>query len=106
MEITFNSYFTHYRKKMRNVIEYFDNICKNAEKANRKLAGSDQSTGYGNRFHKMVSKKKNRFESIGIYDSFTKKYVLFEMVNLVGQKDKIPQEFKDMEMLIKNAFRN
>jgi hypothetical protein len=54
----------------------------------------------------MVSKKKNRFESVGLYDSFTKKYVLFEMVNLVGQKDKIPKEFKDMEMLIKNAFRN
>jgi len=91
---------------MRNIIEYFDNICKNAGKANRKLVMSDKSLGYGNRFHKMVSKKKNRFESVGLYDSFTKKYVLFEMVNLVGQKDKIPQEFRDMEMLIKNAFNN
>jgi hypothetical protein len=26
--------------------------------------------------------------------------VIFEMVNLVGQKDKIPQEFFDMEKLV------
>ena len=91
-------------KKIKRSQKFFDNICKNAEKANRKLANSDQSTGYGNRFHKMVSKKKNRFESVGIYDSFTKKYVLFEMVNLVGQKGKVPQEFYDMENMLKNAL--
>ena len=90
---------------MRKVIEYFDNICKNADIANKKLMLSDQSTGYRNRFQKMVSKRNNQYDSIGIYDYHTKQHVLFEMVNLVGQpKDSIPQELYDMESLINNAI--
>ena len=40
---------------------------------------------------------------MGICDYYTKKYVLFEMVNMVGQKDKIPVEFAQMEKLVQDA---
>jgi hypothetical protein len=53
----------------------------------------------------MRTKKQNRLHSVGIYDYHTKGYVLFEMVNLVGQKGKVPQEFYDMETMLKNASR-
>jgi hypothetical protein len=52
----------------------------------------------------MQHKKQNRLHSVGIYDYYTKNYVLFEMVNLVGQKGKVPQEFYDMESMLKNAL--
>jgi len=87
-------------RKMRNVIEFFDNIVKKMDEANKTVARSSNSTGYGNRFFKMIEKKNNRIQSLGIYDYHTKKHVIFEMVNLVGQKDKIPQEFFDMEKLV------
>ena len=88
---------------MRNIIERFDNICKIADEVNRQLKLTDNSSGYGPRFQKMMSKKQNRLHSVGIYDYHTKGYVLFEMVNLVGQKGKVPQEFYEMEAMLKNA---
>jgi hypothetical protein len=88
---------------MRNIIERFDSICKKADAVNKQLKLTDNSSGYGPRFQKMMSKKQNRLHSVGIYDYHTKGYVLFEMVNLVGQKGKVPQEFYDMETMLKNA---
>ena len=88
---------------MRNIIERFDNICKKADAVNRQLKLTGNSSGYGPRFKKMMSKKQNRLHSVGIYDYHTKGYVLFEMVNLVGQKGKVPQEFYEMEAMLKNA---
>ena len=89
---------------MRNIIERFDNICKKADKVNKELKLTGNSNGYGPRFLKMQHKKQNRWHYIGIYDYYTKKYVLFEMVNLVGQKGKVPSEFYDMEIMLKNAL--
>tara|TARA_B100000902_G_C27266241_1_gene893677 strand:- start:752 stop:1030 length:279 start_codon:yes stop_codon:yes gene_type:complete len=89
---------------MRNIIERFDSICKKADDVNRKIKLTDESSGYGPRFFKMQHKKQNRLHSVGIYDYYTKNYVLFEMVNLVGQKGKVPQEFYDMENMLKNAL--
>ena len=51
----------------------------------------------------MLHKEGKRVHSLGIYDYHTKKYVLFEMVNMVGQKNKIPIEFDQMEELVKDA---
>lgn len=91
---------------MRNIIERFDSICKKADAVNKQLKLTSESSGYGPRFQKMMSKKQNRLHSVGIYDYHTKGYILFEMVNLVGQKGKVPQEFYEMEAMLKNAVRS
>ena len=51
----------------------------------------------------MLHKNGNRIHSLGIFDYHTKKYVLFEMVNMVGQKNKVPEEFDLMEKLIRDG---
>ena len=43
---------------MRNIIERFDNICKKADAVNRQLKLTGNSSGYGPRFQKMMSKKQ------------------------------------------------
>ena len=58
--------------------------------------------------HEFCNNKFNEFEeyfttSIAVIDPLNKKYVLFEMVNMVGQKNKIPVEFDQMEQLVKDA---
>ena len=92
---------------MKNVLERFDKIVQLANSTNKAIQakGYDESgaVGYGPRFRKMLHKNGKRVHSLGIYDYFTKKYVLFEMVNMVGQKDKIPVEFAQMEKLVKDA---
>lgn len=89
---------------MRNIIDRFDSICKKADEVNKSLKLTDNSKGYGPRFLKMQHKKQNRLHSVGIYDYYTKNYVLFEMVNLVGQKGKMPQEFFEMEKMLQDAL--
>ena len=89
---------------MRNIIDRFDSICKKADEVNKSLKLTDNSKGYGPRFLKMQHKKQNRLHSVGIYDYYTKNYVLFEMVNLGGQKGKMPQEFFEMEKMLQDAL--
>ena len=57
-------------------------------------------------FRKMLHKNGNRIHSLGIFDYHTKKYVLFEMVNMVGQKNKVPEGFDLMEKLIRDGEPN
>jgi len=51
----------------------------------------------------MIHYNNKRIHSLGIYDYHTKKYVIFEMVNMVGQKDNVPAEFDQMEKMILDA---
>lgn len=91
---------------MKNIIEKFNEIIEQAYKANKLIAenGYKWTTGYGPRFRKMMHYRNKRVHSIGIFDYHTKKYVLFEMVNMVGQpKNSIPSELLDMEKLILDA---
>mgnify|MGYP001178374087 FL=1 len=90
---------------MKNVLERFENIVQLAYSVNKEIQskGYEGAVGYGPRFRKMLHKNGKRVHSMGIYDYYTKKFVLFEMVNMVGQKDKIPPEFAQMERLVKDA---
>ena len=90
---------------MKNVLERFENIVQLAYSTNKEIQskGYADAVGYGPRFRKMLHKNGKRVHSMGIYDYYTKKFVLFEMVNMVGQKDKIPPEFAQMERLVKDA---
>ena len=54
----------------------------------------------------MLHKNGNRIHTLGKIDYHTKKYVLFEMVNMVGQKNKVPNEFNLMEQLIRDGEPN
>ena len=90
---------------MKNVLDRFEEIVQKAYSANKQIQANkyEGSTVYGPRFRKMLHKEGKRVHSLGIYDYHTKKYVLFEMVNMVGQKNKIPVEFDQMEELVKDA---
>lgn len=84
---------------MKKLTKKFDEIWGAAEKKN-KTADSWQ------RFCKIYSNKK-RYITMGLYDTYTKKYVLFDTINLVGNfryqtlKD-FPPEFKEMEKMVAN----
>lgn len=91
---------------MKNVLDKFNSIVELADKANKVIAsnGYKWTTGYGPRFRKMMHFDNRRVHSVGIYDYHEKKYVLFEMVNMVGQsKHSIPKELRHMERLILDA---
>lgn len=91
---------------MKNIIDKFNSIVELANKANKLIAenGHQWTTGFGPRFHKLMHYRNKRVHSIGIFDYHTKKFVIFEMVNMVGQpKDSIPSELDDMEKLIVDA---
>lgn len=84
---------------MRNkLIKKFDEICALAEKFNK-----ENKT---DRFYRMFDQSK-RFVSLGIYDSVTHKYVLFDTINLTGNfrynSNAVPNELFEMEKLIKQA---
>ena len=93
---------------MKNVLDRFEEIVQKAYSANKQIQANkyEGSTGYGPRFRKMLHKEGKRVHSLGLYDYHTKKYVLFEMVNMVGQKNKVPEEFDLMEKLIRDGEPN
>lgn len=82
---------------MRKLAKRFDEIWAQAEKRNRQE---------GNRFHKVYVQNK-RYFTIGIYDGKTKRYCLFDTINLVGNfrynARVIPAEFDEMEQLVRDA---
>lgn len=91
---------------MKNVLDKFNDIVELASKANKIVASrkTQDTTGYGPRFRKMMHWQNKRVHSIGIFDYHTKKFVLFEMVNMVGQpKNILPVELTEMENLILDA---
>jgi hypothetical protein len=88
---------------MKNVLDKFNSIVELADKA---IARNryEGTTGYGPRFRKMMHFNNRRVHSVGIYDYHLKNYVLFELVNMVGQsKHSIPKELRQMERLILDA---
>ncbi len=83
---------------MRKIAQKFDEICAKAEAYNK-----ENKT---NRFYKMYEQRK-RFITMGLYDSVTKKYAVFDTINLTGNfrydNHTVPQELYDMERLVKSA---
>ena len=93
------------------IVQQFDDIWTKAEKRNAEYGpvnGFDVKTSP--RFHRVFSKsaphneKSNRYITMGIYDSVTKKYALFETINLSGNyrynSQTLPPEFTQMLQLI------
>lgn len=85
--------------KMRNRhSKKFDEICASAEKYNKEHRTD--------RFLRMFDQSR-KFVSMGLYDSVTKKYVLFDTINLTGNfrynNNILPSEFTEMENMIKRA---
>ena len=79
---------------MRKIARRFEQIWAKAEERNGQ---------YGHRYYKCYDHNK-RYVTMGIYDSVTKKHVIFDTINLAGNyrynsKD-IPAEFDEMEKLI------
>tara|TARA_B110000305_G_C19283779_1_gene560650 strand:+ start:119 stop:379 length:261 start_codon:yes stop_codon:yes gene_type:complete len=77
----------------------FDQLWSKAVKANEK-AGTY-------RFHRIFQQTK-RFVTVGLYDSFTKQYELFDSVNYAGNyrynKTTKPAEFVKMEKMVQTAM--
>lgn len=85
---------------MKHVLQRFDSIVAKMHKVNSQIAEKNtEIRGFGPRFIKMVHQSGRRIESIGIYDYHTKKYVLFDMVNMVGNKN-LPKELKQMDSML------
>jgi len=76
----------------------FDEIWKKAEETNNRLHKS--------RFLKIFQQNK-RFSTVGLYDSETKKYVIFDSINFAGnfryEKNTMPAEFIEMKRMLSNA---
>ena len=79
---------------MRKLTRLFDDIWEKAQKRNRFEA---------KRFIKIFDQRK-RYITMGIYDSKTKKYCLFDTINLVGNfrysAKTVPAEFDDMQRML------
>ena len=85
---------------MKHVLQRFDSIIAKMHRVNAQIAeGNTENTGFGPRFIKLMHQSGRRIESIGIYDYHTKKYVLFDMVNMVGSKN-LPKELKQMDSML------
>lgn len=86
-------------KNMRKVIKRFEEICDLAEARNRAEGR--------HRFHQLSGYHNKKYMTLGIYDSVTKKYCIFDSINLVGNfrysHKTLPPEFDEMESLIKGA---
>ena len=91
-------------------VQEFDKIWEQANNRNKELGavyGFD--VGSSPRFHRIFSKyngeKGNTYITMGIYDSESKKHVLFDSINLSGNfrynSKTLPKEFNEMISLIK-----
>lgn len=79
---------------MRKISKRFDEVWSKAEERNRKN---------GQRYIKIFESRK-RYLTMGIYDSKTKKYCLFDTLNLIGNfrynAKEVPAEFEEMWEMI------
>jgi hypothetical protein len=86
---------------MSKFIRKFEEIWENADKFN--------SLNKTDRFFKLFEQRK-KFITVGLYDSVTKKYALFDSVNLVGNfrynNNSVPPELFDMDRMVSNANKN
>ena len=83
---------------MKKIAQKFDEVCAKAEAYNKE--------NRTDRFYKIYEQRK-RFVTMGLYDSVTKKYALFDTVNLTGNfrydNNSVPPELYDMEGLVEAA---
>ena len=93
------------------IVDSFDKIWAKAEKRNAEIgAVSGYDATLNPRFHRIFEKrapasdKGSRYLVMGIYDSVTKKYALFDSINLSGNfrynNRAEPPEFKQMLKMI------
>lgn len=79
---------------MKVISKKFEEVWKKAEKRNREE---------GFRFHRIFQQNK-RYITMGIYDAETKKYALFETINLIGNfrysAQVVPPELEEMEQIV------
>lgn len=82
---------------MRKIVKSFDTIWSKAEAVNRKR---------GERFVRCFD-SRGKYLSFGIYDKVTKKYALFDTINLTGNfrynASETIAELTDMEEMVTNA---
>jgi|LauGreDrversion4_2_1035121.scaffolds.fasta_scaffold58756_2 hypothetical protein len=85
---------------MNKMMRKFDEICESADRFN-----AEKRT---ERFFKLFEQRK-KYVTVGLYDSVTKKHVLFDSINLVGNfrynNNGIPGELFEMERMITSASR-
>lgn len=83
---------------MRKISKKFDDIWQKAEEINVK----------GRRFERIYSFNK-KYITMGIYDTVSKQYALFDTINLVGNfrysPQEIPAELYHMEQIVKSAVK-
>ena len=79
---------------MRKLPKLFDEIWAKAEKRNAKE---------GERFFRIYQQNK-RYITVGIYDGLTKKYCMFDTINLSGNfrynSQVVPPEFNEMSQMV------
>lgn len=79
---------------MRKLAKIFDDIWAKAERRNSKE---------GERFFRIYQQNK-RYITVGIYDGLTKKYCMFDTINLSGNfrynNQVVPPEFKEMSQMV------
>jgi len=77
-------------------------LTKEFEVLTKKANGLNKRLGM-NRFHTIFQTNK-RFVTVGVYDSVTKKYELFDSINFAGNyrynKNVKPPEFARMERML------
>jgi hypothetical protein len=84
---------------MRIIIQKFEEIWQRAERFNKERRTE--------RFFKIYEQRK-KYLTIGLYDSQTKKYALFDTVNLTGNfrydNNVVPEEVLDMGKIVARAY--
>lgn len=85
---------------MRKIIQKFEEVWQNAEKFNR--------VNRTDRFCRIFDQQR-KYVTFGLYDTVTKKYALFDTINLTGNfrydNHTIPAEVRDMERMVNTATR-
>ncbi len=78
----------------------FEEVCEGADRFN-----SENRT---ERFFTVFEQRK-KYVTVGLYDSVTKKHVLFDSINLVGNfrynSNGVPGELYEMERMITSASK-
>ena len=85
---------------MNKMMRKFEEVCESADRFN-----SENRT---ERFFKLFDQRK-KYVTVGLYDSVTKKHVLFDSINLVGNfrynSNGVPAELFEMERMITSASK-
>lgn len=81
---------------MRKLVKLFDDIWASAEQRNEREGTT--------RFFRIYQQNK-RYYTFGLYDGLTKKYCMFDTINLSGNfrynNQVVPPEFAEMAQMVK-----